>query len=131
MEKDLWIGAIIISIGYYLSTETRNNYAHMEEDLFFPQHYRKAGKLFKFLFKQDYLRFSIYWKQKLIIFNFVAYSIILLLGSIISKEFNTIIFEKYMIFLRVNYFVLMLAPMVFDFLIWLSVEYLIHKYYRK
>ena len=70
MEKGFWITALLTTVGLLFSTEQRNGYENLEEDLFLPRYYRKSGKLFKLLFKQDYLRFGEYWKQIITKLNF-------------------------------------------------------------
>jgi hypothetical protein len=123
MEKGFWITALFTTVGLIFSTEKRNGYEYLEEDLFLPRYYRKSGKLFKLLFKQDFLRFGVYWKQTITKLNFGFYSMILLIGCIIPIGPESIYFQKYKLFLAIYFFILAFTPMIVDVVIWIYVKY--------
>ena len=126
MEKDFWLSSLFLVFGLFLGTGQTNGYRDREEDLYFPQYYRKAGKLHRILFKdQKYLRFSVYWTQKLIWFNFTCYSIFLFIGSMtkygISDE------RMYNKLALILLFVMGFSTSIVDILIWIYVRIMRNK----
>ena len=43
---ELWLCALVLTFGLLFSTGQKNGYAHIEEDIYLPQHYCKSTKLF-------------------------------------------------------------------------------------
>ena len=121
MEKDFWLSSLLLVFGLLLGTGQTNGYRDREEDLYFPQYYRKSGKLHRILFKeQEYLRFSVYWTQKLIWFNFLCYSIFLFIGSMTKYGIsNERTYNKLALILL---FVMGFSTSIVDILIWIYVR---------
>ncbi len=121
MEIEFWLYTLVVVFGLLLGTGQTNGYRDREEDLYFPQYYRKAGKLHRILFKdQEYLRFSVYWTQKLIWFNFCLYSIFLFIGSMTKYGISD---ERMYNKLSVILFVVMVfSTSIVDILIWIYVR---------
>ena len=126
MEKEIWLVALLGVFGLLLGTGQTNGYRDREEDLYFPQHYRKAGRLHRFMFKeQEYLRFSVYWTQKLIWFNFTIYSVFLLIGS--RTKFNISDAYEYKMLLFIFLCVMIFSTSIVDILIWIYVRIMRNK----
>ena len=116
MEKEIWLVALLGVFGLLQGPGQTNGYRDREEDLYFPQHYRKAGSLHRFMFKeQEYLRFSVYWTQKLIWFNFTIYSVFLLIGS--RTKFNISDAYEYKMLLFIFLCVMIFSTSLVDILI--------------
>ena len=49
MEIEFWLYTLVVVFGLLLGTSQTNGYRDREEDLYFPQYYRKAGKLHRIL----------------------------------------------------------------------------------
>lgn len=126
MEKEIWLVALLGVFGLLLGTGQTNGYRDREEDLYFPQHYRKAGRLHRFMFKeQEYLRFSVYWTQKLIWFNFTIYSVFLLIGS--RTKFNISDAYEYKMLLFIFLCVMIFSTSIVDILIGIYVRIMRNK----
>ena len=120
-ELEIWLVSMVVVFGLLLGTGQTNGYRDREEDLYFPQHYRKAGRLHRFMFKeQEYLRFSVYWTQKLIWFNFTIYSVFLLIGS--RTKFNISDAYEYKMLLFIFLCVMIFSTSIVDILIWIYVR---------
>ena len=120
-ELEIWLVSMVVVFGLLLGTGQTNGYRDREEDLYFPQHYRKAGRLHRVMFKeQEYLRFSVYWTQKLIWFNYAWYSLLLLIGY--RTKFNISDYESYRMVLTVCFFVMVFSTSIIDVLIWIYVR---------
>ena len=126
MEKEIWLVALLGVFGLLLGTGQTNGYRDREEDLYFPQHYRKAGRLHRFMFKeQEYLRFSVYWTQKLIWFNFTIYSVFLLIGS--RTKFNISDAYEYKMLLFIFLCVMIFSTSIVDIFIGIYVRIMRNK----
>ena len=123
MELEFWIGAFIVTLGLFLSSEQQNGYQHLEEDIYLPQYYKKSGKIFKKIFKQEYLRFRVYWIQKITLLNFVIYTIILFVGYVMRVKFDFTYSYNYKLFLVIYFLVWATLRLPIDFLVWIYVQY--------
>ena len=126
MEREIWLLALIGAFGLFLGTGQTNGYRDREEDLYFPKQYRKAGIFHTLIFRdQKFLRFSVYWTQKLIWFNFIIYSVFLVIGSI--TKYNISEERKYYCLAMILLFVMLFSTSIVDILIWIYVRFMRNK----
>jgi len=120
---ELWFCALLITFGLYYSTGQKNGYAHIEEDVYLPQYYCKAPKLFYLLRKQEYLRFSIFLEHIIIGFSFLLYSLIILIANITASILNITYSDIIHNFLVSLIFMIPVVNMIYDVILWLYILY--------
>ena len=120
---ELWFCALLITFGLYYSTGQKNGYAQIEEDIYLPQYYCKAPKIFYLLHKQKYLRFSVFWEHIIIGSSFLLYSLIILIANITAFLLHITYSDITHNILVSLIFMIPVANMVYDGLLWLYIIY--------
>lgn len=120
---ELWLCALVLTFGLLFSTGQKNGYAHIEEDIYLPQHYCKSTKLFYIIFKQEYLRFSIFWQRIIIGASFLLYSITILIANVVAYMFQITYSSIVHNILVFSIFIIPISSMICEGIVWLYVLY--------